>query len=159
LNASLNPLLALQGKTWRDWSCRSHRLENTITSTIIIMMLKIVAISQEKCDYLDTYHDPLQAEFEQYLHICMIWLIYRLQRCVFWMEICMYAVSVMGSCARFVSLVHASMWHFVCSAISVKIVGSPPLEQVSLRFVYDKCYGKLLQGCFCCLVFLHSRLM
>jgi hypothetical protein len=75
------------------------------------------------------------------------------------MEICMHAVSVVESCTKFVSLVHARMWHFVCSAIFVKIVGSPPLEQVSLRFVYDKCYGKLLQVRFSCLVFLHSRLM
>ncbi len=47
LECIFKPVVGIAGENL-DWSCRSHRLEHTITSTIIIMMLKIVAISQEK---------------------------------------------------------------------------------------------------------------
>ncbi len=139
-------MLALQAKTWigvadhTDSRSQSQHFQDDYHD-----VEDWHHFHKRKCDYLDTYHDPLQPEFEQYLHIFMTWLIFMLQRCVFCMEICMNAISVMENSTGFVSLVHVSMYVL---QFLIKLLDPPPPEQVSFTFLCNKCYGKLSQGLF-----------
>jgi hypothetical protein len=63
------------------------------------------------------------------------------------MEICMNAISVMENSTGFVSLVHVSMYVL---QFLIKLLDPPPLEQVSFRFLCNKCCGKFHRVCFSC---------